>query len=202
MKYIFIILMGYLFGCSSMSYYISKIKKIDLRNLGSKNLGASNTVALIGWKEGILVAVHDALKAMISVIIARYCFSDCLYGQYVAGVSSVLGHIYPFYLHFKGGKGTASFIGMILALDPLFGIVTLALLLIIMVVSDYIVLGTFSAITIVPLYIFIKTHDFIAMGIILIASLVILYKHRENIVNLKNGSEMGLRKANKGQYRK
>lgn len=201
MGYIIISLIGYLLGCISMSYFISKIKHIDLRNHGSKNLGASNTVALIGWKEGIIVVICDILKAVIAVLIARYCFKAYIYGLYVAGVSSVIGHIFPFYLGFKGGKGTASFVGMMFALHPIAGLIISILILGIMYISDYIVLGTFSAIISAPIIIYMLTHNLIGSLIVLCASIIIFYKHIPNIYKLKDGTEMGLRQANKGEYR-
>ena len=96
MKIVFVVLMGYLLGCSSLSYYISIVKNIDIKNNGSKNLGASNTVALVGWIAGIAVAIHDAVKAMIAVILANLFFKDVMYAPYIAAVASVFGHIFPF----------------------------------------------------------------------------------------------------------
>ena len=76
MRYLLIILIAYVLGSSSMSFYISKLHGIDMKKKGSKNLGASNTVALIGWKAGIIVCLHDVLKAVLAVMIAKYFFSD------------------------------------------------------------------------------------------------------------------------------
>ncbi len=201
MSYVIVGIIGYLLGCSNLSYYISRIKNIDIRNSGSKNLGASNTVALVGWKAGVAVAIHDALKAMIAIVIARVFFKDYIYAPYIAGVASVYGHIFPFYLGFKGGKGTASFVGMLLALDLRLGIGALVVLLGITLIFDYISLGTFTIITLSPIVVFIISKDVIAAMIVMIASLIIFIKHIENIKRLMNGTEMGLRKANKGEYR-
>ena len=107
MNYIIATFMGYLLGCSSMSFYLSKIHGVDIRSHGSKNLGASNTMILMGWKAGILVAVHDILKAALAVIFAQMLFPEVPFIGAVAGVASVYGHIFPFYLKFKGGKGFA-----------------------------------------------------------------------------------------------
>lgn len=97
MNYIMVILLSYVIGSSSMSYYIGKLNHIELNKVGSKNLGASNTMALMGWKAGILVGAHDILKAVLAVILARYFFSDLRYIGEIAGVSCILGHIFPFY---------------------------------------------------------------------------------------------------------
>ena len=201
MKVIFVVLMGYLLGCSSLSYYISIVKNIDIKNNGSKNLGASNTVALVGWKAGIAVAIHDAVKAMIAVILANLFFKDVMYAPYIAAVASVFGHIFPFYLGFKGGKGLASYMGLILALNWKFGIIMLIVLAVITIVSDYIVLGTFTIIAVTPVVFGVLTQDVSCAMIVATASVIIFIKHIENIKKLMNGTEMGLRKANKGEYR-
>lgn len=200
MQYIFVILLSYIIGCSSMSYYISKINKVDIKGQGSKNYGASNTVALIGWKAGILVAVHDIGKAVLAVFIAQYFFPALQYAGVVAGVACVLGHIFPFYLNFDGGKGFASYMGMLLALDWRIFIALGIAVIVITLVSDYIVLGTMTVITLTPIY-FAITHDLTSAAILLIASVIILYKHRVNLVRIKNGTETGLRKANRGELR-
>ena len=97
MKYILAILLGYFLGCSSMSFYLSKWKKVDNRSHGSKNLGASNAMILMGWKAGILVALHDIGKAALAVILAQIIFPNVVNIGAVAGVAAVFGHIFPFY---------------------------------------------------------------------------------------------------------
>ena len=117
MAYFIVILVGYLLGSSSMSYYISQFKKVEIRDKGSKNLGASNTMMVLGWKYGLLVGIHDIGKSILAVVLAKHFFPDLELVGFLAGVASVLGHIYPFYLKFKGGKGFASYFGMTLALN-------------------------------------------------------------------------------------
>ena len=200
MQYILVILFSYLFGCSSMSYYISKINKVDMKKKGSKNYGASNTVALIGWKAGILVGIHDIGKSVIAVLIAQYFCPDVAYIGVIAGVACILGHIYPFYLNFDGGKGFASFVGMILALDWKLFIGLGIMIIIITLVTDYIVLATMNTIIVTPIYLGF-TQGWTACAIVLIATIIIIYKHRENLVRIYNGTEHGLRSAHKGEYR-
>lgn len=201
MYYMFVALCAYLIGCSSMSLYLSKLKGIDLRSKGSKNLGASNTMLLIGWKAGIIVALHDIAKASISVLLANYFFSDLPYIGAVAGVACVIGHIFPFYLYFKGGKGFASFIGMTLALNWRFALVLLLLVIIITLITDYIVVGTATAIFSVPVYFGITSQSWVLAAIIMVATIIITYKHRENFVRIYNGTEMRFRSAHRGEYR-
>lgn len=200
MEYIIVIMIGYLLGTSSMSYYIGKFKDVDINKNGSKNLGASNTMALIGWKAGVIVALHDILKAYMAVILLRMLYPDLPYVGELAGVSCILGHIFPFYLHFKGGKGFASYFGMTLAIDWKFALCLALVLIFITVVTDYIVIATFTTMVAVPVYHGLF-HSLIGACIMLIASMITLYKHKENVDRLLNGTEVGLRSANKGEHR-
>ena len=201
MKYIPAILLAYLMGSSSMSWYLSKLKNVNLRAGGSGNLGASNTVILMGWKAGVLVAIHDFGKSLLAVILARLLFPDLPFIGAIAGVASVLGHIFPFYLKFKGGKGFASFLGMTMALDWKLGLAILLIAALITIITDYIVLGTVTTVLSVPTYLGLTSHSWILAAILIIASAVILYKHRENYVRIYNGTEVGLRSASSGKHR-
>ncbi len=201
MYYIFAILLGYLLGCSSMSYYLAKWNGVDIRSKGSKNLGASNAMMLMGWKAGILVGVHDIGKAALAVILANMIFPGIPHIGAVAGVACVWGHIFPFYLKFKGGKGFASFLGMALAINWKFTLVLLVVVVIVTLVTDYIVVGTMTSILSFPTYMGIATQSYVLPLIILAASVLIIYKHRENLVRIYKGTEIGFRSANRGEHR-
>ena len=201
MKYVIAVALGYFLGCSNMAYYLSKIKKADLRAGGSGNLGASNATALLGWKAGITVAVHDIAKAALAVIAARTVFPETACIGAVAGVASVLGHIYPFYLKFKGGKGFASYFGMTLALNWKFALVIAVLVFLATVITDYIVTGTTLTILAVPVYLGIAEHSVLLALTLCIATAVIVYKHRMNYVRIYKGTEIGLRSVMKGKHR-
>ena len=201
MGYLIIILGAYLLGSSNLALYLFKWKKVDARNNGSGNLGASNATVLLGWSAGIAVAIHDIGKAAVSVIFARILFPNLEYAGAAAGVACVLGHIFPFYLKFRGGKGFASYLGMTLALNWKFALVILVLVGVAMVVTDYIVAGTTLTILSTPIYMGIITHNLILALILCIATAVIIYKHRENYVRIWNGTEIGLRSAAKGEHR-
>lgn len=201
MSYLIIACVGYLLGCSSMALYLSRWKKVNMRDQGSGNLGASNATLLMGWGAGVAVAVHDVLKAALAVILARWLFPDLEYAGAVAGVSSVLGHIFPFYLKFKGGKGFASFFGMTLALNWRLALVIVLAAVIITWLTDYIVLATTATVVSVPAYLGYTTGNWILTLILCIASGVIIYKHRLNYVKIANGTEFGLRSAVRGEHR-
>ena len=200
MKYIAIILLGYLLGCSSMAWYLAKLANADLRSGGSGNLGASNAVVLLGWKAGVLTALHDIGKAALAVLIAKWLLPESDFAGAVAGVACVLGHIFPFWLKFKGGKGFASFWGMTLALNWRLALVLCAAVIVVTVITDYIVCGTLTTVISVPVYIGFTQGLPLAL-ILCIATAVILWKHRENYPRMLNGTELGLRSAIKGENR-
>ena len=201
MKYIIVFLSAYLIGSSNLAYYITRFKGLNIRDKGTGNLGASNATILLGWGAGVAVALHDIGKAALAVILARMFFPHTAHIGAVAGVASVLGHIFPFYLKFKGGKGFASYVGMVLALNWKFGLILICLIAVVALLSDYIVAGTFTTIGLSPVVLGVLARSWILPAILLVASAVILYKHRENIANLRNGTEFRIRSAIKGEHR-
>ena len=201
MGYFLVSLLGYLLGCSNLAYYISRASKRDIRKSGTGNLGASNATILFGWRAGLLVGLHDIAKAILAVIVARMLFPDLEYAGAAAGVAAVLGHIFPFYLRFKGGKGTASFWGMTLALNWKLALAVGILLILATILTDYLVVGTFSAIVVVPAYMGFFLHNLVLMAIVCVASFAIFWKHRENIGRMIRKEEIGLRSTMRGDKR-
>lgn len=201
MIYVIVALAAYLLGSSNMAFYLSRLRKADLRSAGSGNLGASNATVLLGWRAGVLVGAHDIGKSALAVIFARWLFPQTELIGAVAGVASVMGHIFPFYLKFRGGKGFASYIGMSLALNWKVALVVLALVVAVTIVTDYIVMGTMTTIVSVPVILGILTGSFLLALILLFASGVIVYKHRENFPRMLDGTELGLRSAIRGDHR-
>lgn len=200
-RYGLVLLLSYLIGCSSMALYISKYKKVDLQKAGSGNLGASNTMVLLGWKPAVIVGLHDIGKAVLAVVLAKLLCPDLPLIQAGAGVACVLGHMFPFYLRFKGGKGFASYLGMTLALNWKFALVVMVIVVIVTLISDYIVVGTVTTIVIVPAYMGYANRSLLLAAILCIATAVMLYKHRDNFSRILNGTEVGLRRANRGELR-
>ena len=201
MQYILVILLSYILGSSNMATYIAAAKKVDLSAGGSGNPGASNAVILMGWWAGVLVAVHDIGKSALAVILARMVFPGLPLIGAAAGVASVLGHIYPFWMKFKGGKGFASYLGMTIALHWKFAIAVLLLVVVVTLITDYIVAATTTTIVIVPIGLGLLAHSWLLPLVLLIASVVIAWKHRENYVRMYNGTEIRFRKAGRGDYR-
>lgn len=201
MGYLIAALLAYLMGCSNMALYLSRLKKVNFRDKGSGNLGASNATLLLGWKAGVLVALHDAGKAFVSVLVCRSLFPNLEYVGAVSGIACVLGHIFPFYLKFKGGKGFASYIGMTFALNWKLALAILAAAVLITVITDYIVFGTMTTILTVPTYLGITRHNLILALILCVGTAVIVLKHRENFVRIVKKTEPGLRCAISGKQR-
>lgn len=125
MERIICLLIGYLFGLFQTAYFYGKAHGIDIRQHGSGNSGTTNTLRVLGTKAGLIVFVGDCLKCVAAVVIVRFVFGGshpdmvyllCLY----AGAGTILGHDFPFYMGFKGGKGIASTAGLIIAFHPYF----------------------------------------------------------------------------------
>lgn len=199
LKYVFVFIVAYFVGTSNMTYFISRFKNIEVRDKGSKNLGASNATIILGWRAGIAAGLHDIGKSAICVILASSIFTNLQYIGAVAGVASVFGHIFPFYLKFRGGKGFASYIGMTLALNWKFALFVLVIIVLVTLLTDYLFAGTLTTVLSVPIALGFITNSLILTLILLIASGVIIYKHRENFVRIHKGTEIGLMSTLKGE---
>ena len=195
MKYIICILIGYLLGTINVAYIIGKIKGFDIRTKGSTNAGASNATITMGWRVGIIVGICDISKAFISVILVKSIFPDLYLSGIVAGLSCILGHIFPFYLKFKGGKGFASYLGMILALDWKFFLIMCTAIVIITLITDYIALATLTTVIVYPIYLIFTKIELIVPLLVAVVSVVMIFKHIGNIKRIMTGNEIGLRHA-------
>lgn len=195
MRYILCFLIGYVLGTVNYAYIIGRIKGFDIRTKGSTNAGASNATVTMGWKIGVIVGLCDILKAFASVIIVKFIFPELEFAGVIAGVSCILGHIFPFYLNFRGGKGFASYLGMILALDWRFFLIIGVSIIIITVVTDYIALATLTTVVVYPLYLIFTRIEIIVLLIVTVASIVMIFKHISNIKKIISGQEIGLRSS-------
>lgn len=202
MGYLFAVLGGYLLGCSNMAFYLEKLTKKSVRGGGSGNLGASNAVIRLGWLAGVLVGAHDIGKALLAVYLSRWLLPQWDYAAAVAGIACVLGHIFPFYLKFKGGKGFASYVGVIFALDWKVALAIIAMIFVVTLITDYIVAATMMTTISAPISLGLHQGKWILALILCIGSAVILYRHRENLIRIfVTGDEIGLRSASSGEHR-
>ena len=200
--YLPVVIVSYAVGSLSMSYFLSRRRGFDIRKKGSGNAGASNAMVTMGWFAGIVTALFDIGKAAVCVFASKWLLGDILpYVGAVAGVAAVLGHIFPFYLRFKGGKGLASFLGMTLGLNWQIFIAACLLIALITLITDYIVYGTITTAVGVPIALGIMNQRPVLALIIFIATAVMVYKHKDNYRRLREGTEIGFLRANKGTDR-
>jgi glycerol-3-phosphate acyltransferase PlsY len=190
---IFFLLISYLISSIPFGLVLSKFfAKTDIREFGSKNIGATNVTRILGKKLGILTLILDGMKGAIMIIFARFIFSDIanlhLYLVLICFVS-VVGHIYPLYLKFKGGKGVATFIASIFALD--FNVGFLVICFWILSFCLFRISAICSLIAVFSSIILSYHYDSPTSQIILcvILFLIILYRHKENIIRILTGEE-------------
>ncbi len=200
MEYIFGALIGYFIGCINFAYIVAKLKGTNIKKVGTNNAGASNVFISVGKIYGVIAAIGDIFKAFFASLIVFYIFGENYNAAVFAGTMAVIGHIYPFWMKFNGGKGLASLMGLILFLGfdafAAMGIILIAVTL----VTDYIGLGTLTVATLLPVYILLlEKHPDNIIPIFLILAVIIWYKHRENIVRIKNGTEIGFLRKNKNK---
>ncbi|MCR5357847.1 MAG: glycerol-3-phosphate acyltransferase [Lachnospiraceae bacterium] len=187
------IAVGYLIGCISLSYFIAKLKGFDIRKHGSGNAGASNVIITVGKKAGAFVAIFDIFKAYFAIQLTVGLFGNMPIIGTVTGVAAILGHIFPFYMGFKGGKGFASLGGTILAMDYRMFFVFLIFAIFVVFISNYVCFGPTSVSALFPFaygYIYRESGGVYAMFILLIATIAIIYRHLENFRRIKEGNEL------------
>ena len=197
MEYILAAVVGYLFGCINPATIIAKIKKVDIRNTGSKNPGASNVFITVGKGYGVLVGLSDILKSFIAAQIIFFITGGDFGVSVFAGAMAVFGHNYPFWLKFNGGKGFAPFLGLVLFYDWKLFLAFLVVIAAIILITDYIAIATFSLTAFMPFYVFFTNGLKIAAIAFLLVAISIWIRHRQNMKNLINGTEIGFRGKNK-----
>ncbi len=204
------IVVGYLCGCISTGYLVGRMKHVDIQKEGSGNLGATNALRTTGISGGLITLAGDILKALLPVLLVKYYFLKNLPGTetgwfsteffvLLIGLATILGHNFPFWMHFKGGKGIASTGGILLAFHlPMAGVL-LAIFLVIAAITRYVSLASLITVTCVPIAIGICYPGKWALVIIGAAyTLLAFLRHRANIVRLLQGTEnkLGQKKEN------
>lgn len=198
------ILLAYLIGSVPTAIWYGRIfHKTDIREHGSGNAGATNTIRTFGKAAGIFVLLIDIAKGSAGVLlpsfisvnitgeVAPYDMPWLHYPQLAFGLAAGLGHIYPIYEKFKGGKGVATLFGVILALSPLVALYAVSSFVLLFILTKKVSLGSiFSAIAFAVAFIYIEPHLLIADYILVcIYPLLLMYTHRTNIIRLLNGTE-------------
>lgn len=205
MERIICLLIGYVFGLFQTAYFYGKAHGIDIRQHGSGNAGTTNTLRVLGTKAGLIVLAGDCLKCMAAIWVVRLIFGrscpDIIYLlSLYAAAGAILGHNYPFYMGFKGGKGIAATAGLILAFHPYFIIMGVVIFFGIFFTTHYVSLGSLLVYLglIIEMVVCGQLGLFAGMSqaqlyemyaLTFVLAVMAYWKHRENIVRLIHGSE-------------
>lgn len=202
LKILLCILFGYLIGGINPSYIIGRIRGFDIRKKGSGNAGASNAVIVMGKTVGVLIAIFDILKAATAYWLATLIFTDLTYAAEIAGVACILGHMFPAYMKFKGGKGLACLGGVLLGMDWRFFLAVLATEILLCILVNYICIvpitasiampiayGLFGAQGVAPWFMQAE-NGWAGAAILSIATVAMLLRHIQNIRRIARGTEM------------
>lgn len=191
LKILICVIIGYLIGTINPSYIIGKIQGFDIRKKGSGNAGASNALIMFGKITGILCAIFDIAKASFAVFLtSKIIFPDFKLAFIISSVSVILGHMFPFYMGFKGGKGLACLGGVILMYNWIYFLILLACEIVLVLIVDYICFVPLTASVVFPVYYGIIEKDILGATIFLIATASIFYKHIENLKRIRTKSEL------------
>ena len=174
--------LGYLLGCLNPAAYIGKRKNVDLSKTGTKNLGATNTALVLGQKAGWVVLFFDMMKSILSYKAAKLLFPQLRLAGLIAGLGVLLGHCFPITMGFVGGKGLASFGGLVLVTDPLVFCVLLTFGLWLAWKMNYGVYLAVSATVLFPIAIWLRTGDVGTTAMTAAASLLIFVMHWGNFM--------------------
>ena len=186
-----LIIIFYLIGSLPFALILTKLSGFgDIRNIGSGNVGATNVLRTGNKYLAFIVLSLDIIKGFIPLIILQVYFEDLsLLNKIILGHFAIIGHIFPIWLKFKGGKGVATYIGFLFSINPYIGLLFLILWMAVALSTKYSSLGSLTAILVAPIYfIFINFNLYIGIFFIYL-SLIIYFKHSENIKRLLNKTE-------------
>ncbi len=190
MEYALPVIIGYLFGSITFSYLAGKLLKgIDIREHGSGNAGATNTLRVLGKGPGIAVLILDMAKGAAAVLLAKWIAPELAWIHVAAALAAVAGHTWPVFLQFKGGKGVAATIGSVAALSffpTLFaGLAAIAII----ALTRYVSLGSLLLTACLPVFILLAGDAMPYFYLSLVMAVLVWYRHRSNIARLLNGTE-------------
>jgi acyl phosphate:glycerol-3-phosphate acyltransferase len=206
LAYIVVAVAAYLLGSIPTGFLVARAKGIDIRTVGSGNIGATNVFRIVGKPAGIFVLLMDALKGfaacwwLVNLVVQLFSITpgeiDCL--RIIAGVAVVLGHNYTCWLKFKGGKGIATSAGVLAALVPLAMLICLAVWVILFVLTRYASVASIVAAFGLPFAAWFTTRDWTLTLVTGALGILAIYKHKANIVRLRNGTEKRINFKTKG----
>ena len=192
LKYLLIAVVGYLLGNISVGILVAKLYGIkDIRKVGSGNAGSTNVLRNLGWLPSVLTLVGDCLKSFIAAKLGWYLAGDV--GLLIGGTAAILGHDFPVFFKFKGGKGIAASLGMILTINPWLGIGLTAVVVLIAALTGYVSLGSITVSFLYPICIAIllrgNAHYTAYIIFSVLQALLSLFCHRKNIQRLLHHEE-------------
>lgn len=194
LRIILCLMFGYIMGCFSTAFFVGKLNKVDIRKYGSGNMGTTNALRTLGAKAGAITLIGDVLKAVIAILLVKYVFfpgheSLDLFSIYT-GLGVVIGHNYPFWLKFKGGKGMAATGGVMASLDPLIIPIGLPLFILSIVITKYVSVGSLVIAVLFPVWIAIRHPGDLHMLMVALVFMALAFiKHRSNIKRIIDGTE-------------
>ena len=190
----FLIVFAYLLGSVPVGLLLSKIKGADPRAVGSGNIGATNVMRAAGKITGALTLIGDVLKGLIPVMIA-FMLGEAKIIVTAAGLAAFLGHLFPVFLRFKGGKGVATALGVYLGLDPF--AVLIAIIIFVLTISKwgFVSLGSLVGVAAMPLLLYFLSAPVQYIYLVLIIGALIFIKHKDNIRRLVAGTENKIGKS-------
>ena len=187
-------LIGYALGCIQSAYLIGRLfGKLDIREQGSGNAGASNITSTMGVKYGVIVGLIDILKGVFAVIIVKWVYPASPNLAFLSGLMAIIGHMFPFYLRFRGGKGVATLIGMMIGTNWKLGLLFVLLVVLPALATDYIVAGSLSAFIALPIVSFLSGYPILILAFSLGLTGLCFYLHRNNIQRILAGEELRIR---------
>ncbi|PYF03685.1 glycerol-3-phosphate acyltransferase [Ureibacillus chungkukjangi] len=194
---IIVLLAGYLLGCVHGSNIAKLLSGVNLKEVGHGNAGASNATLSLGWKYGILVALIDIGKAIAAIVLVRlylnnmetFITEQASILLYLTGAAVILGHNFPIHMNFRGGKGTASLIGIFIALDWKLGLIGVLAFVAASLITNYILIGVFVLYIIFAVTALLMEPTIWPFIISLTLILIALFLHIENIKRMRHGKE-------------
>ena len=188
LKWILVLVVSYLLGCIQTGVIISGAQHVDIRAHGSKSTGTTNVFRVLGAKASLVTFVGDVLKGVLACLLGLWLLGNT--GASLAGIAVVLGHMYPVFYKFKGGKGVATSLGTSLVLNPLLGLILLAVSAVGIAITHVV-----SIFSIVSLVAFGLINPFLCKGDVaeivysIVLALLVVWAHRTNIKRLLSGTE-------------
>jgi len=180
-------IIGYLLGSANSSLIVGKFYGIDVRKHGSGNAGATNTLRTLGKTAALLTTIGDMLKGVIACIIGRFLAGDV--GVMLGGVAAILGHNWPIYFNFRGGKGILTTLAVVLMMDWKIALILLGIFLVVVAITKYVSLGSIIGSALFPVFGIIFGRGTVFILFALLVGVLAIYRHRSNIGRIINGTE-------------